>query len=339
MASVATASEASELLRYVSRLDQYTRPFEHEGQGMFDPFFTSLLLSDGVRYGMVTEVEYNHRLSQGDQDLLQIFADLASLKIRQKDWPSQSPDTSNRQLILDLLSGDIESQSRLNTRLIAARWPINSFFRLLLFVSPLPFLSDSQWRVCFDDFNRLELTGIGCLLREEDTRMLFLLSTPEESLRPALYDTLAAFCAAHKLRCGCSNSCRDLLDAPRCRVQADAALRFGQPPLSFYDDHRFTCLVERLCSAHYPRDLLHPAIERLRELDRRNGSEYLETLRCLLEHRLSQTETADALGIHRTTLPYRLGKIREITDLDLSDSRELLHTALSLEMLADEALV
>ncbi|MEV5971653.1 helix-turn-helix domain-containing protein [Streptomyces sp. NPDC051921] len=65
------------------------------------------------------------------------------------------------------------------------------------------------------------------------------------------------------------------------------------------------------------------------------GDRLTDTLRCFLEHAGSIPRTADALGIHRTSLYYRLRQIQEITGLDLDDGahRLTLHLGLRIEEL------
>lgn len=74
----------------------------------------------------------------------------------------------------------------------------------------------------------------------------------------------------------------------------------------------------------------------LRTLTEAHGGDRLrDTLRCFLEHAGSIPRTADALGIHRTSLYYRLRQIGEITGLDLDDGahRLTLHLGLRIEEL------
>ncbi|MFD9725283.1 PucR family transcriptional regulator [Streptomyces sp. NPDC059072] len=79
----------------------------------------------------------------------------------------------------------------------------------------------------------------------------------------------------------------------------------------------------------------------LRTLTEGHGGDRLrDTLRCYLEHAGSIPRTADTLGIHRTSLYYRLRRIQEITGLDLDDgaNRLTLHLGLRVgELLAPGA--
>ena len=67
----------------------------------------------------------------------------------------------------------------------------------------------------------------------------------------------------------------------------------------------------------------------LLDYDQKKNSTLVLTLSHYLECGGSYEESAAALHIHRSTLRYRLGRIREITQLDLNDvdSRLNLHVA------------
>jgi sugar diacid utilization regulator len=63
------------------------------------------------------------------------------------------------------------------------------------------------------------------------------------------------------------------------------------------------------------------------------------TVRAYLDHAGNGPAAAEALHIHRTTLYYRLGRIRDLTDLDLDDgpTRLTLHLGLALADLLNAA--
>ena len=67
----------------------------------------------------------------------------------------------------------------------------------------------------------------------------------------------------------------------------------------------------------------------LLDYDRRHHADLTNTLFQYLECGGNYTTTADTLLIHRSTLRYRLGRIREVGDIDFHDvdSRLNLHVA------------
>ena len=77
----------------------------------------------------------------------------------------------------------------------------------------------------------------------------------------------------------------------------------------------------------------HPVLHQLLEHDAASGTQYYDTLRTYLECERSIPMTAAALIIHRTTLTYRLGKIQELTRLNLDDPNLRLYLLLSYQLL------
>ena len=65
---------------------------------------------------------------------------------------------------------------------------------------------------------------------------------------------------------------------------------------------------------------LHPALPILSDYDSRNGTQLELTLYTYLKCACSTTETADTLFLHRNSVIYRLHRIEDLCDIDLSDT-------------------
>lgn len=60
-------------------------------------------------------------------------------------------------------------------------------------------------------------------------------------------------------------------------------------------------------------------IQKLVEYDKLNQTNYCEVLQCYLEHSGSVKETAEAMFVHRNTINYKINKIEEMLNCDLSE--------------------
>jgi GAF domain-containing protein len=80
-----------------------------------------------------------------------------------------------------------------------------------------------------------------------------------------------------------------------------------------------------------PRDRMRTAVDLLIEYDRRRRTALLDTLERYLSERRSVIESARALYIHPNTLRQRLGRIEELTGLDL-DADDLLSLELAIKL-------
>ena len=79
--------------------------------------------------------------------------------------------------------------------------------------------------------------------------------------------------------------------------------------------------------------LYHPAFDLIHEYDRKNETQYFETLKVYLLNEMSYQKTAEKLFIHKNTVIYRIRRIEELFRLNLKDCRVI--TALYLSFFED----
>lgn len=75
--------------------------------------------------------------------------------------------------------------------------------------------------------------------------------------------------------------------------------------------------------------LQHPAIAILQDYDRKNKTDFYNTLFCYLRNERRHQATAEELFVHRNTLFQRLQKIEELLPVDLDDPQERFHLLFS----------
>ena len=123
---------------------------------------------------------------------------------------------------------------------------------------------------------------------------------------------------------GVGGSCAGPADVPRSHREARLALKMGDASagvtgITLFDDlgvFRLFAEVEETQSVErFVRTWLGPLID----YDARKPAELVPTLTCFLELGQAYDATSEALAIHRSTLKYRLQRIREISQQDLSD--------------------
>jgi len=130
--------------------------------------------------------------------------------------------------------------------------------------------------------------------------------------------------AGGSCRIGVGGICSELDELPRSYREAVLSLRMGDirtggSRVAIFDQlgvYRILAEVEDTTTVdRFVREWLGPLIE----YDARRNGEMVATLSRYLECGRSHGATADALSIHRSTLKYRLQRIREISGHDLSD--------------------
>ena len=335
VARVDSQRQGEELMSFLAEVERHDAPFRHQGEGMSRPFWSAPVLVDGRRRGMVNVVEEHHSLSRGDRDLLCFFSEFVAIRMASAGFGGLVPDAVPRQLMLDLLAGDIASRDHLNARLIAVDWRAGECFRFISFRAALPVLAGEQWRSAYDRLAALSLNGLSCLIDMEGPRICLLLTGRDSNALARQLELIEPFCTMNHLRAGVSEPYCDLLQTPRYDRQAEAALALGEGVVCDYTAVRYRRMLRRLRTHPYREDLAHPAMAKLAAIDDAEGTGYIPTLRTLIQHTFNQMETANALGIHRTTLAYRLRRMQEMTGLDLNDAGQVFHVAVSLKLMEE----
>lgn len=130
--------------------------------------------------------------------------------------------------------------------------------------------------------------------------------------------------------------CRRLEDYPPARRQLGTLLslaeKVGHTGITETADFGPLARLVALTDAEGLRDFVTEVVGRIEQYDTLRGGEFLLTLEQYLAHRTRLQATAEALGIHVTTLRYRLQRISELFALDLEEQETRLGLELALRV-------
>ncbi len=165
-------------------------------------------------------------------------------------------------------------------------------------------------------------TGVGTLLVSR-TGTVVLLANQDldwEKLREAVLHELGD----GRVRIGVGGSCGRVGDFPRSYREAQTALRVqagshGPERVTVFDELGVYRLLSRLHDTAEVERFVHDWLGALLDYDARKQSELVRTLSVYLEQGGNYNATAEALVVHRSTLKYRLQRIRELSGHDVND--------------------
>lgn len=144
----------------------------------------------------------------------------------------------------------------------------------------------------------------------------------------------------NNLSVGVSRRYSLLTESKKQYENALSALEIGRKKnihCSFFEDCTLY-IIGKLISARFdPMDLCHPGVIMLLEYDRKNGTELLETLKQYIFYSSAPAEAARVLNIHKNTLFYRIGKIKDMTGIKLEHGDETCKVYLSIRLLEIKA--
>lgn len=152
---------------------------------------------------------------------------------------------------------------------------------------------------------------------------------------------LAGFIRDSFLNAGYSRRMLGHFNFQRQYVQASIALEVGsrknpQRWIHHFNDIALPYLLEQATKRLPAYMVCHEKLLALKYKSEETNSQLYRTLRCYLENHQSITKTAQELYIHRSTLLYRLDRIREIMKSDYTNPDEILYLLLSFRLMEME---
>ncbi len=174
-----------------------------------------------------------------------------------------------------------------------------------------------------DRFQRVRTAVTTCRWTVRGDILLLLLYPDSEDITPLL--------EREGLRAGVSWPFRNLMAMRYAWQQAEYAFQHGTGTLTHYST-LFSVHIHTLPPQEMRRHL-HPAVIELAAYDQSHEGNLLETLERYLSGPDQPSDVAAGLHIHRSTLFYRLGRIRELVDISWETGEERMNLLLTLRLL------
>ncbi|MGL5436153.1 MAG: NTP transferase domain-containing protein [Lachnospiraceae bacterium] len=144
------------------------------------------------------------------------------------------------------------------------------------------------------------------------------------------------FLTHNQLTCVTSLGFSDITNCRYYYLMARNALQAAhkfEMRLGSFQDMTYHIMADCLEKDYHIRDFCHPAVLKLLKYDYENHTELYPTLDCYLQHKDEPDVAANKLFIHRSTLFYRIKKIKELFGVNLVQVDELTSLNFSLRML------
>lgn len=292
------------------------------------------LWDGGHYYGRVLINEIRTPLQPGQFRAVEYFGRYALMLLRHLEQ-SQTPHRNFEDTLVSLISGkDIDARD-LRTMLSILEWNESDPYMCLR-------LQDQDSGIAIRSSGALNnfMSAIrGCISFYHQQQLCILINLAKTDLDPqSIRKHLAPHIRDSCMYGGISNPVQGITSIRTGFYQAAIALNYIQKQdrsnwIVSFSSCALNYIRECACHEFSAEMLVHPAIQDLQEHDRTTGTQYYETLRAYLICERNIPQTSQALIIHRTTLTYRLGKILEMTNLNLEDPNLRLYLLLSFHIL------
>lgn len=303
------------------------------GQGML----VDAVHIQGIEVGHIMLQESERSFNEWDSILLKRFSKLVSMEL-QKD----SVFTSNKGVMYSYFLADLLKNPDVNTPAVQKRLSTLGYtLKEDLYILAIPSISyhstDLRLEVIIQNL-RLILPG-SIYAVYEDT-IVFLISK-DKYLDFSEYELkrLTDFLSTNRLKAGISNFFSKLEDISRFYSQAVDSVRLGMrlkdsASVFYYRDYYLYQMLEIYeMTDKEIRFLIHPGLIQLRQYDIERGTDFIHTLKEYLVHPGQPGKVAADLHIHKNTLLYRMGKIKEITHCAFDEGEDFMFFGLSFKIM------
>lgn len=242
--------------------------------------------------------------------------------------------------LFHVLNTSKPNQSIIDKRLSLIRLKLKTQFQVAIVRSEKGALSAVQVTSVFRRLQRILPGSIYTLYRNE---LVFLLQADAgRHLSPEVLESLESECAGNGLFIGISDEFTGIADIHVFYQQANHVLKLRmrkRPPagnagqVCTFTEYAYLDLLNQVSQQTELWRYCHPYLRWLQDYDRENHTEFMKTLYRFLQCGQNVKETAEKMYIHKNTLNYRLGKIRELLQDDLADSETIFQMNLAFRIL------
>lgn len=287
-----------------------------------------------IEVGHVMMMESEQPFREFDADFFHRFCKLVSMELQKDSAYVRNKGVMYSYFLADLIKNPDRSIQDIKNRLRVLGYKLKETFYIVAIPSAGHSTSDLKLEVILEQMRHIFPESIYVIY--EDTIVFLISKDMDQNLSEFEMTKLSDYLSANHLKAGVSNFYQDLEDTARFYQQAvDSVflgLKLGDPsPIYSFSDYYLYKMLECFEKEDAQiRFLIHPGLMKLHLYDQSKGTDFMITLKEYLKQPGQPSKIAEKLHIHKNTLLYRMGKIKEITNCDFCYGEDFMNFNLSM---------
>jgi len=315
--------------RIDSEIARSKGPYIHYNEILQCNTMTMAVKVRGVCVAHVMMVEHNRPFRDLDREVFVRLANFVGQELQKSEvWGPTSGELGSY-FLENLLNDGAPSATVTSRRLKALNFHPKPLLFVICFHAPGEGLTQVQAEKIADQLRPVLHHSL--YTRHHQQLVAVISRDVDEGISPRTEQKVREVAELNGLTAGISNAYRTLTETRQAYQQARAAIRYGEMAAAVIDDggyYRYAdyAFMHMLALAGRRTNLLglcHPALLDLLAYDEAHGGELMETLYCYLQVAGSTSRASAMLTLHKNTMLYRLGRIREVLGMNLSSGEEL----------------
>lgn len=290
-----------------------------------------------IEVGHVMMLESEHAFRDFDKEFFHRFSKLVSMELQKDSTFRRNKGVIYSYFLTDLIRHPAKDTKELRKRLKAMGYELKESFYIIAIPPNADSASEFRIEVILEQMRLILSRGIYVIY---ENTIVFLISR-DLNQNPSEYEMkqLEQYLESNNLKAGISNFFRNLEDISYFYQQAVSSVSLGlkmEPSASIYyfSDYYLYKMLE-CCEKDNSniQFLIQPGLMKLYLYDQEHGTEFMETILEFLRHPGQPSNIAENLHIHKNTLLYRMGKIKQITGCDFQEGEEYMNYNLSIRIM------
>lgn len=285
----------------------------------------SKVIINGKSVGNLIALEKNGIFDDNGKNLLKTLSMVISEELQKNKIFKNFSGVMYENLLYDLLEDNIEDIRTLEERTESCGIKNNEIYSAFYF--DLSVYTDRYFNIVYN-------TLTDCFQNYKNIfyKNGFLVLTENENVLSECKDILKKY----NIKCGISDKFSNLMELKKYFIQAKKSAYYIREDkntmVSYYNDFKTAEFIKSAALNICSDDYINNMISEVEIFDKKNNTEYLYTLKKYFENNCNLLKTSEKLFIHRNSLAYRLGKIKEITNYNLDDGEKNFNLYFSIKL-------
>lgn len=314
--------------------------FSHNDRPPLQGMLIASVKIDVIEVARLVVFEAGIAFQDLDYMLIDKFRTLLSAQLQRSILLNLDNNQHPSYILADLIEGRMTDHTIPHGKKSNLKWIRSGFLYILVICNSRQEAFDNKVSIAFQTLKSYIPV---------DQRIIYhsgIVAFIDEILYKTLFDpqcsTFSKFIEDNNLYVGISRKFSLLSEAKKQYQYALDALKIGQKRNSHctcFDDCIMYIISDLISDRYDPMDICHPAVMSLMNYDNENGSSLLNTLKQYIYFTSAPAEAARVLNIHRNTLFYRIGKIKDLTGIKLDNGDERCLIFMSIKLLEIKGLI
>lgn len=267
-------------------------------------------------------IEVERLFKESDLEIISLLSKVISCEIQNDKFNRCSKGLTYEYLILDLIEGRFQNFFNIDEMVKECKWDLEEN----IYILTVEINSANQYTT--NNLNKLRdtlqniVSGSRTIIYNDNIIMVITRNNEKPLYEEELLN-LEGFLKKNNMHLGLSRCFNQIQDINQYYQQSLKAIELGlhmnkEKVIFVYENYAVFHMLDVCSRQEELQDFCHPSLFRLMEYDRLNNTCYTHTIYVYLKHEGNHKQSANKLHISCATLVYRIKRIKEIIQDDLS---------------------